>query len=174
MRSRELWLSYLLNLIPGLIFFQTLLVPSSITGNKEAPQNYVSAESETAKQKGISEIIDVVGSPGTPNLTWVFSLHHFIIGSNKHCEHHSHVHISVPVQWSKCSAKYVHLVICQQQLDGMSIPLCVCSFSFLRPVIHIVWVLGHLLLAMCCLAVYWGWIKIVWSLNCMVMNNKYL
>lgn len=50
-------------------FFQTLLVPSSITGNKEAPQNYVSAEIETAMQKGISEIIDVVGSPGTPNLT---------------------------------------------------------------------------------------------------------
>jgi hypothetical protein len=68
-KSRELWLLYPLKLIPGLVFFQTLLVPSSISGNKEAPRNYVSTESETAKQKGISEIIDVVGSPGTPNLT---------------------------------------------------------------------------------------------------------
>jgi hypothetical protein len=50
-------------------FFQTLVVPSSISGNKETSRNYVSAESETAKQKGISEIIDVVGSPGTPNMT---------------------------------------------------------------------------------------------------------
>jgi hypothetical protein len=67
-KSRESWLFYTLKLIPGLIFFQTLVVPSSISGNKEAPQNYVSTESETAKQKGISEFIDVVGSPGTPNL----------------------------------------------------------------------------------------------------------
>lgn len=48
---------------------KTLVVPSSISGNKETSRNYVSAESETAKQKGISEIIDVVGSPGTPNMT---------------------------------------------------------------------------------------------------------
>jgi hypothetical protein len=45
------------------------VVPSSISGNKETSRNYVTAESETAKQKGISEIIDVVGSPGTPNMT---------------------------------------------------------------------------------------------------------
>jgi hypothetical protein len=44
-------------------------VPSSISGNKETSQNYLSTESEAAKQKGISEIIDVVGSPDTPNLT---------------------------------------------------------------------------------------------------------
>jgi len=59
-----------MQLIPNIIFFfQTLVVPSSISGNKEVPRSYVSTESETAKQKGISEIIDVVGSPGTPNLT---------------------------------------------------------------------------------------------------------
>jgi hypothetical protein len=58
-----------LQLIYELVFFfQTLVVPSSISGNKEASRNCLSAESEAAKQKGISEIIDVVGSPDTPNL----------------------------------------------------------------------------------------------------------
>ncbi|CAG2058937.1 unnamed protein product [Timema podura] len=42
----------------------TLLVPSSICGGKETDQK-TATESDSAKQKGISEIIDVVGSPGT-------------------------------------------------------------------------------------------------------------
>nr|CAD7392736.1 unnamed protein product [Timema cristinae] len=46
----------------------TLLVPSSISGGKETDQKTAN-ESDSAKQKGISEIIDVVGSPGTPSVS---------------------------------------------------------------------------------------------------------
>nr|CAD7431741.1 unnamed protein product [Timema monikensis] len=47
---------------------KTLLVPSSISGGKETDQKTAN-ESDSAKQKGISEIIDVVGSPGTPSVS---------------------------------------------------------------------------------------------------------
>ncbi|PSN34648.1 DNA methyltransferase 1-associated protein 1 [Blattella germanica] len=43
----------------------TLVVPSSIL---EAPRSHFAPETEAVKQKGVSEIIDVVGSPGTPNV----------------------------------------------------------------------------------------------------------
>nr|CAD7576447.1 unnamed protein product [Timema californicum] len=47
---------------------KTLLVPSSISGGKETDQKTAN-ESDSAKQKGISEIIDVVGSPDTPSVS---------------------------------------------------------------------------------------------------------